>query len=132
MPQFQTKAPFIGSSETLVVLAHLDGNALRVCEGDDIGTMYPCAAGVAAAFDDEGIAKFKRLYMEGDIIEDVTEEVAAAYIASHRLLVQSDEDTIPVYVQRSQAWSDHCNGETPSFDPVAEYGTYRAIAGRVA
>lgn len=131
MHTIKTKSPYIGSSETLVVLARLGGE-LRVCEGDPIGTCYQNARAVMAAHDEETITNFKRLYLDRDTVEDITEEIAEAYIAADQTLRKTDVHCLPVYVQKSQAWSDYYYDETPSVPDYVEHSTYRVVNGRVA
>lgn len=64
-------------------------------------------------------------------VEDITEDCAKAWIAAHQMR-DDIENVRPLYVQRSQAWSDWEDGrDDGTYRPAATWGTYNTLHGSV-
>ena len=123
-----TRSQFINRNETLQIWTrHKDGT--RIDESDDHGTIYRTVDDVLNRCD-EDTTRIVRYDLDTLTGEDVTEEIAAAYIDLHQPC-SWEEDTLPIFVKESGAWENECSDEQPAIDLVKEYGTLHTHQGRV-
>lgn len=89
---------------------------------------YATIADVVAEIDDDWV-KVWRFDEESETLENITEELAAAYIDANP---GTGEDTAPLFVRNSEAMDLHLASFEPPINMRREYGTYSTYQGKVA
>lgn len=114
------KRQFIGSREVLIaVFAHQTGFFLA--ETKVIGKTYATASEAMACHQNDDTTRFIRFDMDTLTGEDVTEEMATAYLEDSNL-TPHDEDQLSTFVRTSEAWETFCKAEGVAYTQ-ASHGT---------
>lgn len=126
---------FLNREEFLLVCTYHEGHGFQWL--GDPERRYLTAWDVLADWNEDGIVEFRRVDIETWVGEDVTEDIAAAWIAARRSdITPEDAEECPAYVASSQAWTDFVDGyEQPEdFSPAAmirSNGSHHTHNGRV-
>lgn len=97
------------------------------------GLSFNTAADIAASYRNDEYVAFRRIDLDaGDPgewskPEDVTEEIAKAYIDQRCKELSPADDDLPFYVAQSDAWQRFCDGYADSRPPVLTQRTHGTI-----
>lgn len=111
---------FINSREVLIpVDAHFLG--FYLADTLPVGKTFDTAADAMAAHQHDATTRFIRFDMDTLTGEDVTEEMATAYLEDSNL-TPHDEDRLSTFVRTSEAWETFCKAEGVAYTQ-ASHGT---------
>lgn len=128
------RTPFINPQEMLLVASRFDSGTEWIGHPAE---NFDTADEVAETYGNNESVEFWRVDLATKTIEDITEDVAKAYLRlkENGEKTPEDEDVIPIFVACSEAWSDFCQDFVPPMtdrEVRRQYGTYHTSNGSVA
>lgn len=122
------RTPFINPQEMLLVAARFDSGTEWIGHPAE---NFDTADEVADTYGNDENVEFWRVDLTTKTIEDVTEDVAKAYLrlAENGEKTPEDEDVIPIFVACSEAWAEFCETyeEPEDFSPATMKGSNGSI-----